>query len=57
MSEIQEAVQIIRVGYDGVEIAMKVGSAGLQGMKKVIGFMVALLEREKTLGKTSWIPT
>ena len=53
MSEIQEAVQIIRVGYDGVEIAMKVGSAGLQGMKNVIDFMVALLEREKTLGKTS----
>ena len=26
MSEIQEAVQIIRVGYDGVEIAIKVGS-------------------------------
>ena len=53
MSEIQEAVQIIRVGYDGVEIVMKVGSAGLQGMKNVIDFMVALLEREKTLGKTS----
>ena len=24
--EIQEAVQIIRVAYDGIEIAMKVGS-------------------------------
>jgi len=27
--EIQEAVQIIRVAYDGIEIAMKVGSGGL----------------------------
>jgi len=25
--EIQEAVQIIRVAYDGIEIAMKVGTA------------------------------
>jgi hypothetical protein len=53
MSEIQEAVQIIRVGYDGVEIVMKVGSASLNTMKKAIDFLVALLEREKTLGKTS----
>ena len=27
--EIQEAVQIIRVAYDGIEIAMKVGAAAL----------------------------
>ena len=27
--EIQEAVQIIRVAYDGIEIAMKVGSGGI----------------------------
>ena len=46
MSEIKEEVQIIRVGYDGVEIAIKVGSAGLKDMKNVIDFMVALLERE-----------
>ena len=26
--EIQEAVQIIRVAYDGIEIAMKVGRGG-----------------------------
>jgi len=53
MSEIQDAVQIIRVGYDGIEIAMKVGSAGIDSMKKVVDFMVALLEQEKSLGKTS----
>ena len=29
--EIQEAIQIIRVAYDGVEICMKAGSSGLKG--------------------------
>ena len=33
--EIQEAVQIIRVAYDGIEIAMKVGSGGLGGVCQV----------------------
>lgn len=31
--EIQEAVQIIRVAYDGIEIAMKVGSGGIAAMQ------------------------
>lgn len=30
--EIQEAVQIIRVAYDGIEIAMKVGGGGIAAM-------------------------
>lgn len=51
--EIQEAVQIIRVAYDGVEIAMKVGSGGIGAMQKVIGVLKGLLDYEKTLGKTS----
>ena len=33
--EIQEAVQIIRVAYDGIEIAMKVGSGGIAAMQKL----------------------
>ena len=36
--EIQEAVQIIRVAYDGIEIAMKVGSGGLAAMQKTSTF-------------------
>ena len=36
--EIQEAVQIIRVAYDGIEIAMKVGSGGIAAMQKAIDF-------------------
>lgn len=50
--EIQQAVQIIRVGYDGIEIAMKIGSGTLEQMKKAIDFLIAILNREKTMGKT-----
>lgn len=51
--EIQEAVQIIRVAYDGIEIAMKVGNGGLGAMQKAIDFLRAMLDYEKSLGKTS----
>ena len=51
--EIGEAVQIIRVAYDGVEIAMKVGNGGVQAMKKVLEALTGLLDYEKSLGKTS----
>ncbi|SFQ08809.1 Protein of unknown function [Lachnospiraceae bacterium XBB1006] len=51
--EIQEAVQIIRVAYDGIEIAMKVGSGGIGTIKKVVGVIKGLLDYEKSLGKTS----
>jgi hypothetical protein len=51
--EIQQAVQIIRVGYDGIEIAMKVGSASLSQMKQAVDFLIALLDREKSMGKTN----
>ena len=39
---------------DGVEIAIKVGSAGLKDMKNVIDFMVALLEREMNKQYIDW---
>lgn len=51
--EIQEAVQIIRVAYDGIEIAMKVGSGGIGMMQKAIDFLKGMLDYEKTMGKTS----
>ncbi len=51
--ESQEAVQIIRVAYDGIEIAMKVGSGGINAMQKAIDFLKGMLDYEKTLGKTS----
>lgn len=51
--EIQEAVQIIRVAYDGIEIAMKVGNGGINAMQKAIEFLKGMLDYEKQLGKTS----
>ena len=51
--EIQGAVQIIRVAYDGIEIAMKVGSGGIAAMQKAIDFLKGMLDYEKSLGKTS----
>ena len=51
--EIAEAVQIIRVAYDGIEIAMKIGSDGLSAVKKVLGVLKGMLDYEKSLGRTS----
>lgn len=51
--EIGQAIQIIRVAYDGVEIAMKVGSGTMQQIKKMMDLLVGMLEYEKLQGKTS----
>ena len=51
--EIREAVQIIEVAYDGIEIAMKVGSGGIAAMQKAIDFLKGMLDYEKSLGRTS----
>lgn len=51
--EIQEAVQIIRVAYDGIDIAMKVGSGTLGQIRKAMDLIAAVLNREKLVGKTN----
>ena len=51
--EIQEAVQIIRVAYDGIEIAIKVGSGGISAIQKALDLLKGLLDYEKSIGKTS----
>lgn len=51
--EIQEAIQIIRVAYEGIEIALKVGSGGIAVMQKAVSFLKGMLDYEKTLGKTT----
>ena len=53
MSEISDAVQIIRVAYDGIEIIMKVGSGSLDLMKQVMDLIVGMLAHEKTMGQTN----
>ena len=51
--EIQEAVQIIRVMYEGIEIAVKLGSGGLTVAQEIVNSLVGLLEHEKLHGKTN----
>lgn len=53
MSEINDAVQIIRVAYDGVEIAMKIGSGSIRMMQKAVDLIVGMLQYEKTMGKSN----
>jgi hypothetical protein len=53
MSEIGDAVQIIRLSYDGIEIAMKIGAGGVQAAKKAVEFLIGLLDHDKALGQTS----
>ena len=50
--EISEAVQIIRVTFDSIEVAMKVGSGGLNTIKDLCLFLKGL-DYEKSMGKTS----
>ena len=38
--EITEAVQIVRVAYDGIEVAMRVGSGGVSAMLDVATFIL-----------------
>ena len=53
MSEIADAVQIIRVTFDGVEIAIKVGSGSNKAMQKAVKFLYGMLNFEKQMGRTS----
>lgn len=53
MSEVQDVVQIIRVTIDGLEIGVKVTGASLSTVKTTVGFLAALLMKEKSLGRTN----
>lgn len=55
--ELAEAVQIIRVAYDGIEIAMKVGSDGIEAMKKVLAVLKGMLDYEKKSWKNIYEKT
>ena len=51
--EIMEVVQIIRVAYEGIEIAIRIGSGGLNAAQRVVETLIGLFEYEKTMGKTN----
>ena len=53
MSEMQDAVQIIRVTYEGIEMFFRVGNGGFQALKEMAGILKTLLEQEKLEGRTS----
>lgn len=52
MSEIADAVQIIRVSFEGIEIAMKVGSGSIKTMQNAVKFLYGMLNYEKQMGRT-----
>lgn len=51
--EIAEAVQIIRIAYDGIDIVLKVGSGTVKSMQQAVEFLKGMLDYEKNIGKTS----
>ena len=53
MSEMQDAVQIIRVTYEGMEMFFRIGSGGLKALKDMAGILKTLLDQEKLEGRTS----
>ena len=53
MSEIADAVQIIRVTFDGIEIGLRVGSGSVKLMQNAVKFLYGMLHYEKQMGKTS----
>lgn len=53
MSEIQDAVQIIKVALDGAEIILKVGKMNFDFVKSVCALFARMMEQEKLEGKTS----
>ena len=53
MSEMQDAVQIIRVTYEGMEMFFRIGNGGLKALKDMAGILKTLLDQEKLEGRTS----
>ena len=52
MSEIADVVQIVRVEFEGMQLALKVGSASIKTMQKAVKFLMGMLKHEKSKGKT-----
>nr|WP_288978878.1 PcfB family protein [uncultured Blautia sp.] len=53
MGEIQEATQIIRVSFEGIEIFMKIIGGGLHTAKDIGKFIGKMVEMERLSGRTS----
>lgn len=53
MSEISDVVQIVRVEFEGIQLAVKVAGSSMHMVKKMVEFLASLLEHEKSIGKTN----
>lgn len=52
-SEITDAVQIIRILFDGTDLFLRVAGVGIKPLKQLAKLIVGILAREKMEGKTS----
>ncbi len=52
-SEITDAVQIIRILFDGTELFLRVAGMGIKPLKQLTKLFMGILAREKMEGKTS----
>ena len=53
MSELGDVTQIIRVGFEGCEMAVRLGVGGIDLLRRAVMFFVGMLNHEKKAGKTS----
>ncbi len=53
MGEIAEAVEIVNIAFDGVDVVFKVCGAGVKGIKLLANFFQFLLMRDKLEGKAT----
>ena len=52
-SEITDAVQVIRILFDGTELFLRVAGVGIKPLKQLARLFMGILAREKMEGKTS----
>ncbi|MBD5462696.1 MAG: DUF3801 domain-containing protein, partial [Lachnospiraceae bacterium] len=52
-SEITDAVQVIRILFDGTELFLRVAGVGIRPLKQLAKLIMGILAREKMEGKTS----
>lgn len=52
MSEINDAVQVIKVAFEGSELIYKVSGKALEEIKKLTKILLTVMQKEQMLGKT-----
>ena len=52
-SEITDAVQVIRILFEGTELFLRVAGVGIKPLKQLTKLLMTVLAKEKMEGKTS----